>query len=509
MSEASVVMEKANRPHLSEARDISMVYFSTGLTILIIATLLGFLNRFAQTGVLEYGNISSAPKVWYTLMTLHGMAAFVGWGVFVCLGMVFYILTHSLDTGLANPRYARISYVLFVIGFALIIIATLFGNFGGSWVFLFPIIFFGYWESWATSMWTLGVIFAGLGIILANLEVILTIRKAGHSFIAALGFEAFKPKPKDGYKVPTPVVPIAVNAIGMIIATVPFAVLLLIFLFKSLTGAGPEGIDAIVAKNVLWWFGHPVVYALLFPVAGMAYYMAMRITKSNIVGEQITKITWAVAFIIQNIIGSHHMYQDIVQPLPIQISQQLLTYTITLPSVSSLFVIFGTLYARKFEWDLPVKYLYLAALGWLLAGMSGVVNATILLNTFIHNTLWVVAHFHTMALLNITMMIFGAAYFLIQDYSGKEIYSVEMGNRAMWFKYIGVIGMVHMWFLQGIQGGLRRSFTSSPGLGVYTWLSIPFALLALVGIWMAAWNLYKTVVGDSAAATDAAAAGGD
>ena len=424
--------------------------------------------------------------------------------------MSFYIVTHSLNAPLHDARLPKIAYFLFVIGFILIIIATLFGTFGGSWVFLFPIIYYGYWDPWATSVWVLGVIFAGLGIIVANYEILMTIRSAGYSLIASFGFEAFKPKPKKGYKVPTPVVPLAVNAFGMIIATVPFAVLLILFFINSFLDAGSRiAIDALVAKNVLWWFGHPIVYQLLFPVAGMAYYMAMRITKSNVVGEQITKITWAMALVIQNIIGSHHLYQDIIQPVPIQVTEQILTYAITLPSVSSIFVIVGTLWARDFEWDLAPKYLYLAGLGWLLAGMSGVVNATILVNTYVHNTLWVVAHFHTMALLNVTMMIFGTSYFLITDTSGNEIYSKKLGTWGMWCKFLGTIGFVHMWFMQGIMGGLRRTATSSPGTGLLTWLSIPFGITILIGIYLSTYNLYKTAMGATSPAPAAGAVGGD
>ena len=249
-------------PHLEEAKQISMGYLMTGLTILIMATLLGYLNRLAQTNT-----ITVSAGGWYSLMTLHGMAAFVGWGVFICMGLTWYVLAHVLDRPLHNVKIIKIAYWFFMVGVILLATATLFGKFAGSWVFLYPLPFesAGAWEAWSVTVWTTGVLLAGVAILLSQYEVLMTVRSAGISIIAALGFEAIKPKPKGGYRVPTPIVPFVVKAFAIIIATVPVAVYLVIIIIESLGVS--TGMDALAAKNILWWFGHPVVYALLFPVA--------------------------------------------------------------------------------------------------------------------------------------------------------------------------------------------------------------------------------------------------
>ncbi len=482
------LISKNNKPHIKEARDLAMGWLMTGLTILIIATLLGYLNRLTQTGVLFY-----SAKAWYTLMTLHGMAAFVGWGVFICMGLSFYAITNILDAPLHNIKIAKAAYWIFMVGVMLLAVATLFGNFAGSWVFLYPLPFEngGAWDNWANFVWIFGVLLAGVAILLVNYEILMTVRLAGVSIIAALGFEAFKEKPKDGYKVPTPLIPFVVNAVGMIIATIPFAVLLVVLLVES-TGV-TTGLDALAAKNVLWWFGHPVVYALLFPVAGFMYYMLERITGTELIGERITKLAWALAVIIQNVIGSHHVYQDLVNPLWVHVMMQILTYGITIPSLASLFVFVGQVYTKKFEWSMPARFMFLAALGWMLAGMTGVINATILFNGFIYNTLFIVAHFHTMALLNISTMVFGIAYFLVMDYSGMPVWNEKLAKIGMWTWYLGVIGAVHAWFMQGILGGVRRSYVSTPNQNLFTWISIPFFTMVLIGIYITVYVYWKTV----------------
>ncbi|MHA2100242.1 MAG: cbb3-type cytochrome c oxidase subunit I, partial [Candidatus Kariarchaeaceae archaeon] len=424
---------------------------------------------------------------------------FVGWGVFVCMGLSFYVLVKIIDAPLHSPIIPKISYWIFMVAVFMIVYATLFGNFAASWVFLYPLALQGgnQWGDTETMIWLIGVLLAGVAIILNNLEILLTVRKAGFSIIDALGFEAIKPKPKAGYKVPTPLVPLVVNAVGMIIATIPFAVLL-VFMMADVQ-SGTESINPLLAKNVLWWFGHPVVYALLFPAAAFGYYMVERLTNAKLIGERPTKLSWLVATVIQNFIGSHHVYMDYVQILPIHIMMQLFTYGITIPSLASLFAIIGQIWVKDFEWSLSAKYLVLALFGWVLAGLSGVVNATLVTNQLVHNTLWVVAHFHAMALLNITMMMFGAIYFLVQDYSGREVYDKKLAEYGMWAKYIGTLGFVHMWFVQGIMGSIRRRAISSPGYGLLTWLSIPFGLLILIGFWISTYVLWKTLTGPTAA----------
>lgn len=495
------LVSKNNKPHIKEARDLAMGWLITGLAILLVATLLGFLNRLTQTGVTFYN-----AKAWYALMTLHGMAAFVGWGVFICMGLTYYAIANILDAPIAYIKLVKSSYWIFMTAVLMLAVATLFGEFAGSWVFLYPLPFenAGAWPSWANTVWLVGVLLAGVSILIVNFSVLATIKKAGVSLIASFGFEAFKEKPKDGYKVPTPLVPFAVNAVGMIIATIPFAVLLVVLIIESF--GVTTNLDALAAKNVLWWFGHPVVYALLFPVGGFMYYMLERITGEELIGERITKMAWAWAMIIQNIIGSHHVYQDLLNPVWVHVLMQILTYGITIPSIASIFVFIGQVYTKKFTWSMPARYMFLGALGWTLAGMTGVINATILFNGFIHNTLFVVAHFHTMGLLNITTMVFGIAFFVVMDYSGKEVWNEKLAVRGMWTYYLGIIGLVHMWFVQGILGGLRRVFISTPRQNLFTWISIPFALMVLIGIWITVFVYYKTVVGDSIAAPESEAA---
>jgi cytochrome c oxidase subunit I len=478
-----------NQKAIEDAKELSIAYYLLGLFIISVAVLLGFLVRFIQTGA--FGN----AQMYYTLMTLHGMAAFVGWGCFVAMGLTWYTLVKALDSPLHSVTLVKVIFWIFSFAVALLVIATLGGNFGGSWVFLYPITFYGYWDQWAAFMWNFAVLLAGVAIILYGIEILLTIHKAGYSIIDALGFEVLK---KDFYhrerRVPLPVVPLAVIGLGMIIATIPFAYLLGYTLLEIIGVVGR--MDALLAKNLLWWFGHPVVYLILFPVVSFFYTIVADYAGRPLIGERVTKFSWMLATIIQNVIGAHHVYADLVQASWIHVWSQFGTYIIIIPSLVSIFSIIVTIYVSKFKWNVVTQYMFVALTFWLLAGMSGWVNASMSLNIYIHNTLWVVAHFHTMAALALSTMLFGMGFYILKDYKG--IYSEKLASQTLKLYVIGGVGFVHMWFMQGIFGGLRRTYYSTPdSMALLTWLSLPFALMLTIGFWLNAYNSFKSVFSKS------------
>ena len=108
---------------------------------------------------------------------------------------------------------------------------------------------------------------------------------------------------------------------------------------------------------------------------------------------------------------AHHLYLDYPSGTPqaqINTAMQPITFALVLPSALSLYSLAFTIYRSRFRWTPASTALFFGLVGWLLAGLSGVVNATIALDVAVHNTLWIVGHFHHMAMLNIGLLIFGA-----------------------------------------------------------------------------------------------------
>ena len=226
---------------------------------------------------------------------------------------------------------------------------------------------------------------------------------------------------------PYAVIPLTVIAIDMIIATLPLAVLLVEMIVQSF--APSVSVDPLLAKNVLWWFGHPVVYLLLFPAVAIYYLLVPRFAGRPLVAGNIIAVGWTIAVIANVMVWAHHIYLDYPNGIQAAINTAMepLTFALTIVSALSLYSLFLTIFRSRWTWNAGHDGA-VPRPGELAAGRaSGVVNATIAFDAFVHNTLWIVGHFHHMALLNIGIVIFGALYAFLPDLTGRPLYSDAWG----------------------------------------------------------------------------------
>lgn len=279
--------------------------------------------------------------------------------------------------------------------------------------------------------------------------------------------------------VPYPVIPLTVIAIDMIIATVPLALLLVEMIVQSFASVS---VDTLLAKNVLWWFGHPVVYLLLFPAVSLYYLLVPRYAQRALVAGNIIAVGWTIAVIANVTVWAHHLYMDYPNGIQAAINTGMepLTFARTIVSALSLYSLFMTIFRSRWTWNAASTALFLGIVSWLLAGLSGVVNATIAWDAFVHNTLWVVGHFHHMALLNIGIVIFGATYAFLPQLLGRELYSDRLGIWHVWLTFFAGSGVSVVWIIEGLESAPRR-FSQLPGkYDALNAASIP--LVAVLGL---------------------------
>jgi heme/copper-type cytochrome/quinol oxidase subunit 1 len=294
--------------------------------------------------------------------------------------------------------------------------------------------------------------------------------------------------------VPYPVIPLTVIAIDMIIATVPLAVLLVEMIFQTFTSVS---VDPQLAKNVLWWFGHPVVYLLLFPAVAIYYLLVPRIAQRPLVAGNIIAVGWTIAVIANVTVWAHHLYLDYPNGIQAAINTGMepITFALTIVSALSLYSLFLTIYRSRWEWNAASTALFLGLVSWLLAGLSGVVNATIAWDAFVHNTLWIVGHFHHMALLNIGIVIFGALYAFLPQLLNRPLYSDRLGVWHVWITFLAGTLVSALWIAQGLDGAPRR-FAVLPGqYDQLTDASIPLVIVLGLAQLLLVWNVVQTLRG--------------
>ncbi len=396
-------------------------YVLTSTALLFVGGALGVVLRQSQADL-----VTVSPTVWYELMTAHGLATFVGWAAFclmghVLLGAAGVRLPDSrlglplgrdvvVDDGARRHRHrhhgARAAFRRLV-GVPLPAAVQP----GAS----------GEWSDGTTALFSASVLVVGLSIFTYCFGMLAIVTGTelgarpgsgfGHRTLCALGFGYLRPQRWHTERpLPYAVIPLTVIGIDMIIATTPLAVLLVIMIAQSIDPS--VSVDPLLAKTMLWWFGHPVVYLLLFPAVAIYYHLIPKLAQRELVAGHIIAVAWTIAVISNVIIGAHHMYTDFPESIQQSVNTftQPLTYAVTIPSAISLFSLGFTIYRSAFDWTAPAaKFLAVALVSWLVAGLQGVGLATIEYDAVAHNTLWVVGHFHNMALIHIGMVIFAAS----------------------------------------------------------------------------------------------------
>ncbi len=491
------------------AKRLTIRYVLTAQVILAVAGLLGILLRDSQAGAGKLGN-----NTFYALMTAHGLGAFIGWAGFTVMGLAFWVFAEiGFPVRKLGHAMAEATYWLMVVGVGGVVVSTIFMHFAGSWVFLYPLPFHsaGQWGKAATAIFLGGVLLVGLAIVtwcLAILDTAISpaLKAVSKSWFnklgLSLGFGFLWPKrfATEDEPVPYPVIPLTVIAIDMIIATLPLAVLLVEMIVQTFTPRAH--VDALLAKNILWWFGHPVVYLLLFPAVAIYYVLVPRLAGRKLVSGNIITVGWTIAVVANVIVWAHHVYTDYPVNSPqaaIDTAMQPLTFSLTIVSALSLYSLFFTIYRSNYKWNAAGLALFLGLVSWLSAGLSGVVNATIAFDQVVHNSLWIVGHFHQMALLNIGFAAFAAIYMWLPDWVGHPLYSERLAKHHIWWTFIFATANSVVWLMEGLEGAPRR-FATLPGhFGVYSQIGAFFAIATGLVQLLFFWNIVQTIRGKVAA----------
>jgi cytochrome c oxidase subunit 1 len=480
-------------------------YLVASTIILLASGLLGVLIRESQAGIATLHD-----NTWYALMTAHGLGAFLGWAGFAVMGLSFWVLEEAgFELRRVGRFFAEATWWLMVIGVAGVLVSTLALHFAGSWVFLYPLPFHsaGEWGKWATAIFSFSVLLAGLSIVTWCLSILDTVVgpalhavKTGlaNRLGVALGLGYLWPKrfatnPKS---VPYPVIPLTVIGIDMIIATLPLAVLLVEMIVQAFSPG--VHVDPLLAKNILWFFGHPVVYLLLFPAVAVYYTLVPKLAGRPLVAGNVIAVAWAVAVVANVVVWAHHIYIDYPdhsQQAHLNVLMQPTTFALVIPSALSLYSLGLTIYRSDWKWGVVETTLFLGLFSWLTAGLSGVINATIAFDKVVHNTLWIVGHFHQMAIVNIGFVVFAGIYWVLPNVYGKPLWSESLGKWHIWLTFVGVTVNSGFWLWQGLNGAPRRFAELPSGYEASTRAALPFVGLIVIAQVLFVVNMTQTLRG--------------
>jgi len=459
---------------------VTITWVLTALVLFPVLALLGFLMRALQAGYMP----SVPPEWFYAIMTLHG------------LGMVgLWFVAGMAGISVLLARYVRptigVSWIAFaatLAGVGLLLAATLGGRLGVGWYFLYPLPFHsgGTWPAWATAFLFAALAIMGIGWTIWAGDLLWAIARR-YRLSDALGWQYLRGSGTPD--VPPIVIISTVSFIGVLAGLVAAVVVLALVAAEQLTIGFTN--DALLIKNLTFYFGHMLVNITMYFGVAMVYEIMPAYTGRPWKSNALVAASWNLVALLVMFAYLHHLYMDFAQPQWLQVTGQLASYLISVPA--AVVTIFSTLvlvHGSSMRWRLPSVMLYLGVMGWAIGGVAAVIDSTVMVNSRFHNTLWVPAHFHTYYIMGVVLMILGTVFHLTTELS--KISERTVSTRAIVAAVgVGGYGFLLTFYLAGVAGVPRRfaSYPAETAQGIlYAKISLVFIALLLGGALVYIWE---------------------
>ncbi len=428
------------------------IYLILSGIVLFSMMILGFLLLLSQGEIYIIDN-----SLLYEIMTVHG-TGMIGIGAFAAAAIMWHFLSQyvELSTGILVANL-----VCFLVGVVIVLIGVFQYHFAGAWTFLYPLpsMSGGAWNVTASVLYLSGMLLIGIGFILFYLDVARALIVKYGSLGKTLGWPYLIGKSKDKYGPPPTVVASTMVTIVNLTAMVAGATILVINLINVLA---PEfTFDALIAKNLTYAFGHIFANSIIYMGVIAVYEILPRYTNRPWKSNKVFLIAWNISTLFTIIIYPHHLFMDFAMPQWTLILGQILSYMNGIPVlVVTAYGAVMIVIRSGIRWDMASGFIFISILGWVTGVVPAIVDATITVNSVMHNTKWVPGHFHMYMGIGAISMIFGFMYYLIKTEAAYKDQPID--RVALWTYVLFFFGLCGSFLFAGVVGAPRRWAEHAP-----------------------------------------------
>ncbi len=369
---------------------------------------------------------------------------------------------------LAFPRINLLSWYVFSLGGLLAFCAIIFGGVDTGWTFYTP-----YSSTYSNSnviLAALGAFMAGFASILTGLNFIVTIHK-----MRAPGMTWFRlPLMVWGHYATSIIQILGTPVVAITIILVALERLLHIGIFNPKLGGDP-----ILFQHLFWFYSHPAVYVMILPAMGIISEVITCFSRKKVFGYKFIAFSSMAIAVLGFLVWGHHMYTS-GQSTYASMVFSFLTFLVAIPSAIKVFNWTATLYKGSVSYDAPMLY----AIGFMglftIGGLTGVFVATLGFNVHVHDTYFIVAHFHYVMVGGAIMAYMAAMHFWWPKMTGR-LYPEGWARFSSLVIFIGFNLTFFPQFIVGYLGMPRRYHIYPEEFQIWNVLSTAGATILGVG----------------------------
>lgn len=217
-----------------------------------------------------------------------------------------------------------------------------------------------------------------------------------------------------------------------------------------------EGGNPLLFQHLFWYFGHPEVYVVILPAMGIASELIATHSRKPIFGYKAMVIAMAAIAVIGFLVWAHHMFVSGMNPY-FGFFFAVSTLIIAIPSAVKVYNWLLTLWRGKIQFNTPMLF----GIGWIstfiIGGLTGLPLGNVIADVPLHDTYFVVGHFHLVMGVAALMAIFGGIYHWFPKVTGR-MFNETLGKLHFWVTFVGAYMIFFPMFLLGILGVPRRYF---------------------------------------------------
>ena len=444
---------------------IGVQYGVTGILIIMIGGLFALIFR---TELVAIGMQFLDPDMYNTMMSLHGIVMIAGilLGIGAMMNYLVPLLIGASD--MAFPRLNGFAFWINIPG-AVILLSSLFlGGFDTGWVGYPPL---SARAPLGVQMFFLGVYLVGLSSITGAINVIVTV-----IYMRAKGMNLFR--------MPIFVWTALATAIIAFSATQLIGLSFQLVMFQRLMGMGffdpAKGGNPILFQHLFWFYSHPAVYVFILPGLGIVSELLPVFSRKPLFGYKWVAMSSLGIALVGFFVWAHHMFTSGMAEF-LRVPFMYSTLLVAVPTGVKFFSWMATIWRGKLSFETPMLFVLGAIIIFLIGGVSGPPNGTVATDLYLHDTYYVVGHFHATMFGGFIFPFMAAIYYWFPKITGK-MYNETWGKIHFWLMFPAFFAQSFGQMFVGMLG-MRRRIADYPGM---TYLELPHWVITIAGYVIAA-----------------------